>query len=59
MRQELQERLRRLEPYLPLSMDYKDLLDIAQAQTGKDRDTLRDMYGNFSYGQWARVINFC
>lgn len=59
MRQELQERLRRLEPYLPLSWDYKDLLDIAQAQTGKDRDTLWDMYGNFSYGQWARVINFC
>lgn len=59
MRRELQERLRRLEPYLPLSWDYKDLLDIAQAQTGNDRDTLRDMYGNFSYGQWARVINFC
>lgn len=59
MRRELQERLRRLEPYLPLSWDYKDLLDIAQAQTGNDRDTLRDMYGNFSYGQWARVIKFC
>ena len=59
MRKELEERLRRLEPYLPLSWDYKDLLDIAQKQTGKDRNTLRDMYGNFSYGQWARVINFC
>ena len=59
MRKELQERLRRLEPYLPLCLDYKDLLDIAEKQTGLDRDTLRDMYGNFSYGQWAGVINFC
>ena len=59
MRKELEERLRRLEPYPPLSWDYKDLLDIAEKQTGLDRDTLRDMYGNFSYGQWARVINFC
>lgn len=59
MRKELQERLRRLEPYPPLCLDYKDLLDIAEKQTGLDRDTLRDMYGNFSYGQWARVINFC
>lgn len=59
MRPELQERLRRQETYLPLCMDYKDLLDIAEAKTGRNRDTLRDMYGNYSYGQWAKVINFC
>lgn len=59
MRPELQERLRTLEPYLPLSMDYKDLLDIAEAKTGRSRDTLRNMYGNYSCRQWAKVINFC
>lgn len=59
MRPELQERLRRQEPYLPLSWDYKDLLDIAEKLTGENRETLRNMYGNYSYGQWAKVINFC
>ena len=45
MRKELQDRLRRLEPYLPLCLDHKDLLDIAEKQTGLDRDTL------FSWGR--------
>lgn len=41
---------------LPLCMHYKELLEILHRRTGVSVERLRNTVGNYTYGDFARVL---
>jgi hypothetical protein len=54
--QGLRLRLEKESEFSPTCMDYSNLLCYAQRKFGIDRDTARDRYGGYTYGQWKILL---
>lgn len=42
---------------LPSCVHYRELLNIAHAETSVNYDTLRDVTGSYTYAQWAQFLD--
>ena len=48
---------KRLGGIIPTCSEYAELLAEMQRRTGEDMNTLREKYGQFTYGNWAVALS--